>query len=268
MTKVEFISEKGVKPTNEDSYLIGENIWGVFDGATSLNKYIDPDGRTGGLIASSIARDSFKKNDAALLDMAKQSNALIKNEMEERGIDIGDKLNLWCSNLAVVRIVGNNIEWIQLSDASIVFIYKDNSYKFILGDNHDKETLIKWKGLADNKVEDIREALAEQIEKVRRGININYGFLTGEKGMENFIKKGVEEIENIKHILIFTDGFSIPQDDPYDDYPQDEFIELYFEGGIEKLCKYIRKIEDSDPKCWQYPRLKKHDDMTAISITF
>lgn len=266
--KVESISEKGTKSVNEDSYLVGDSIWGVFDGATSLNKYVDPDGKTGGLIASSLAKECFERNDETLLNMAKKANAAIKNAMEKRGIDISDKLNLWCTNLAVITIIDDKIKWIQLSDAAIVFIYQDGSYKTILGDDHDRETLLKWKKLADDKTENIRESLKEQIKKVRRGINVNYGFLTGEKEMEKFIKEGSEDLKNIKHVVIFTDGFHIPQKSPIDPYPWDDFIKQYLKGGIGMTKKYIRDIEETDSNCWEYPRLKKHDDMTAISIYF
>ena len=43
--KVNYIFDKGSSNVNEDSYLMKNNIFGVFDGATSLDKYIDKIGR-------------------------------------------------------------------------------------------------------------------------------------------------------------------------------------------------------------------------------
>ncbi|MDP1813335.1 MAG: protein phosphatase 2C domain-containing protein [Leadbetterella sp.] len=266
--KISFINEKGVKNTNEDSYLIKDNIWGVFDGANSLNKYVDKDGKTGGLIASMITRDAFEKNDKSLRDMAMDANLRINEELNKRKIDSSDKLNLWCTNLAVVKIDGDKIHWIQLSDATIVFVYSNNSYKLILDNNeYDNETLLKCKELARDKAKNMRELIDEQIKSVRKKINVTYGFLTGEKEAISFIKEGEENIKDIKHILLFTDGFTIPQKDPLDPYSWDNFVKQYLRDGIEGLRDKIRTIEKSDPNCWLYPRMKKHDDMTAISIT-
>jgi hypothetical protein len=265
--KINFIHEKGIKNTNEDSYLIGDNIWGVFDGANSLNKYADADGRTGGLIASTIAKESFEMNDGLLRDMAIKANGKIGEEMKKRGIDTSDKLNLWCTNLAVVKIENNRINWLQLADSATIFIYRDNSFKVIMDEeSHDRETLVKWGELAKNKTENIREALKDQIKKVRRDINVSYGFLTGEKEAIGFLREGTEELEKVRHILLSTDGFVLPQKDPNSPHPWDEFISRYLKDGIEGLKNHIRAIEESDPDCWTYPRQKKHDDMTAISI--
>jgi serine/threonine protein phosphatase PrpC len=267
--KIDLVYEKGIKSTNEDSYLIGVDIWGVFDGANSMNKFIDFDGRTGGQIASSIAKESFGKNSRHLRETAIEANLTINAEMVRRGIDTSDKLNLWCTNLAAIKMANNRLEWIRLGDATIVFIYTDNSFKVISDDeSHDKETLIKWSESAKNKIENIRKVLDEQIKSVRRKINVTYGFLTGEKEMEKFIREGVEERRDVKRVILFTDGFSIPQKNPLEPYPWNKFVDKYLEEDIEGLKIYIRDLEKSDPNCWTYPRQKVHDDMTAISITF
>lgn len=36
--------------------------------------------------------------------------------------------------------------------------------------------------------------------------------------------------------------------------------------GLNQLEKHINEIEESDPVCINYPRLKKHDDKTGIMI--
>ncbi|MBU0648208.1 protein phosphatase 2C domain-containing protein [Patescibacteria group bacterium] len=266
--RINHIHEKGMKDINEDSYLIQDNIFGVFDGAGSLNKYVDDEGKTGGFIASTIAQETFIQNNKSLKELAVEANSQIMAKMQERNIDTTDKLNLWCSNLAVVRFEDKQINWTQLSDAAIIFIYKDNSFKVIRGDNdYDQETMIKWKQLADRKKENIRLELDEQLKSVRRKINITYGFLTGEPKMVNFLQEGREDLSNIKHILLFTDGFTIPKTNPTDPDQWDEFVKMYLNGGIEAIKNHIRSIEDSDPNCWTYPRGKQYDDMTAISIT-
>jgi serine/threonine protein phosphatase PrpC len=266
--KIDLVYEKGLRAINEDNYIIKDNLWGVFDGAGSLNKYITPEGKTGGLIASLIAKTCFEKNNKSLKELAIEANSAINEETEKRKIDTSDKINLWGTNLAVIKIQKNKINWLQISDASIVLIYEDNSHRLLSNnDEHDQETLLKWKELAKNKTENIVEILDEQIKAVRRKMNITYGFLTGEKEAIDFLQGGEENIEGVKHIILFTDGFVIPQPDPEVPYPWNHFINLYLENGIEGLKNHIRNLEKSDPNCWLYPRLKQYDDMTAISIT-
>ena len=59
--QVSQIQEKGSGIINEDSILVKDDIFGVFDGASSLNKYIDENGKTGGYLASSIVKEIFEK---------------------------------------------------------------------------------------------------------------------------------------------------------------------------------------------------------------
>ena len=56
---VETLHEQGSGEQNEDVLLWSEALFGVFDGATSLDKYCDPDGATGGLCAASIAAETL-----------------------------------------------------------------------------------------------------------------------------------------------------------------------------------------------------------------
>ena len=62
--KVENVLEQGTGAKMEDVLLIQDNIFGVFDGATSLDGWTTQNGTTGGLKAASIAAESFACNDA------------------------------------------------------------------------------------------------------------------------------------------------------------------------------------------------------------
>lgn len=265
--KIESVHEKGIGIMNEDTLLIGKDIFGVFDGATSLNKYVDESGNTGGYLASSIARDTFSQDDAPLRELALQANTKIREAMLSIGLDTSDKCNLWCTNAAVVRFSEGYFEWLQIQDSDILVIYLDGSYK-LLGTNfnHDKETLILWKKLADEKVEDIRSHLQDQIIKVRRTQNVSYGVMNGEEAMESWLNEGKELLENVAHIILFTDGLLIPKKDIEAPEDFDTFVKLYLEGGLQVVSKFVRDTKNSDPNCWAYPRVKMHDDMGGIGI--
>lgn len=266
--KIDYIFDKGL--SKEDTYLIKDNISGVFDGYDSLNKFVDKGGKTGGLIAATIAKDNFSKNDKSLLDLALEANKKIKEKMSILKIKRDNNKNLWGTSAAVIRIKENSFEWIQVQDSLILVIYKDNNFKLLVEDyDHDKELLIIWKKLAEQKKENIRELIKGSLAQLREKMNkCGYSTLNGQKDVVSFIKGGEENLENIMHILLFTDGLFIPKEDPLENDDWNMFVKLFLEGGLRKIRDFVRNLEKDDPKCWKYPRFKQHDDITAISISF
>jgi serine/threonine protein phosphatase PrpC len=266
--KVDFVFDEGSK--KEDLYFIEDNIFGVVDGFNSLARFTDKNRKTGGLIAASITRDEFLKNDKDLRTLAIRANQKIKDRMLVLNIDINDKNCLWGTAIAVVRVKDNSFEWAQMGDSLILVIYKDNSFRLLVRDyDHDKEVLSQWKELAEQKRENIREIIGkEALVKLRNKMNKTYGFLTGEEKAISFLKSGKEELKNIKHILLFTDGLIIPKKDPLKEDDWKKFVKLFLEGGLNNIKNFVRSLEKNDPKCWKYPRYKQYDDIAAISISF
>ncbi len=114
---------------------------------------------------------------------------------------------------------------------------------------------------------DIGEALREQIKKVRSQMNRSYGVLNGEKEAEHFLRSGVESLENVKGILLFTDGLHIPETIPQKKKNFDSLVKCYISLGLMGLKDHVRELEKEDPDCKIYPRFKRYDDIAAISIT-
>lgn len=267
--KIDYIHEQGNGILNEDKLVLNGDTFGVLDGATCLNKIIYDNGKTGGYLASNIAGKIFETGNGPLKDLTCQANSAIYDEMATRGIDTSEKINLWSTSAAVVRIEKDSFEWVQTGDSLILAIYEDNSYRVLVDDyNHDRETLLMWKDISADSDRPVHEALRDQIRKVRSQMNITYGVINGERETLDFIKNGRENLESLKHLVIFTDGLTLPRSNP--DGPDNfgRFVELYLEGGLNHLKDYIRHIEKSDPECRVYPRFKKHDDIAAVSISF
>mgnify|MGYP001582558822 CR=1 FL=1 len=255
--------------SNEDSYLIKDNLFAVFDGFNSLDGFKDKDGTTGGLIAATIARDTFSRNQGSLKSLAMEANRKVREVMMDSKIDTKNKNSLWGTIFAAVRVKNDSFEWAQLADSLILVIYKDNSYKLLVSDfDHDGEVLTIWKQLAEQKKEKIREIIAEPLSRLREKTNETYGVLNGEEASGNFIKTGEEKLENIGHILLFTDGLMIPKEDPIGKDDWKLFVDLFLRGGLENVKNFVRNLQKDDPKCWKYPRYKQHDDISAISLTF
>jgi len=266
--KIGFIFDES--SSKEDLYLIKDNLFVVFDGFNSLDKFVDRDGRTGGLIAATIAKNEFSKNDKSLKELTARANKKIKERMLALNIDINKKNSLWGVVLTAVRIKDNSFEWAQIGDSLILVIYKDYSFKLPVKDyNHDKEVLNLWKELGEQKKENIRELIDKgPLIELRGKMNKTYGVLNGEEEAISFLHVEEENLQDIKHILLFTDGLIIPKENPLEDDDWGLFVKLFLEGGIENIKKFIRNLQKNDPKCWKYPRYKQYDDIAAISISF
>src|SRR3989338_6515611 len=265
--KVDFIVDEGV--SREDSYLIKDNIFGVFDGANSHNRFADSAGKTGGLIASQLVRDVFARNNRPLKELAIEANNKLREAMLAANIDMGNKLNLWLSTASVVRLKEGRFEWLQISDSPILLIYDDGSFRLAYDFyEHDQPILMKMKGFAMQKKENVQEYVRAPLTKLRASVNIVFGDFSGEKGFIDFLHTGEEKLQKIRHMVIFSDGLQIPREEPSKEYDYATFVKIFLEGGLEKVKNHVRDMESNDPKCWKYPRYKIYDDITAIAISF
>lgn len=265
--KIDYIIDIGFR--NEDSYIIKNNIFAVFDGYNSSLRFKDDEDFTGGMIAANIAKEAFLTNRGSLKDLAIEANRKIQERMLTLKIDVLNKDNLWGTMFAAVRVKDNYFEWAQLGDSLILVILKDGTHRLLVEDyDHDGEVLTIWKQFAEQKKENIRQLIAEPLSKLRAKTNETYGVLNGEEAADNFIKTGVEDLKNVSDILLFTDGLMIPKEDPAGKDDWKLFVDLFREGGLENIKNLVRKLEKNDPKCWKYPRYKQYDDITAISLSF
>lgn len=263
----EHILEKGSGRINEDALVMEENLFGVFDGATSLDRALFDGCKTGGMIASATACSVFAKNGFPLARLARMANQEIGETMRCHGVDGAARESLWSTSAAAVRVEDQALEWVQAGDASIVLIYKDRSHKVLVEqEDHDYETLSIWKQMASDSPVTIGEALAEQIKMTRQGMNRSYGVLNGECQAEGFIHSGVEPLDRVTDILVFTDGLQLPSPTPQPRKGFDDLVRHYLRLGLHGLRDRIRQVEEKDPQCRQYPRFKCHDDIAAISI--
>ena len=266
--KVDTTYNKGVSQVNEDAFLVADPVFGVFDGVSGLEPYKNEQGQTGASIASSLARDVFSGSAKSLMETAVEANDAIGNAMRKNGIDAARKTAQWATTASVVKIHDGTFDWLKIGDSFIMTILLDGSFQLI-GNNYDYdlEIMILWQELAQKQTENIRDVLNDHMLKARSGVE-NFGDLNGEKGIEKFLEQGTATLDDVAHIILFTDGLRIPKKDPRqpDDFKM--FVDLFLEGGLQKVRDFVRNQEISDPKCWAYPRFKQHDDITAVALSF
>ena len=266
--KFEWLYKKGSGTLNEDAYFLADRMVGVFDGATALNGSLYENGKTGGYLASRLARDTFRAGDAPLLKLTHRANRRILEAMRQQGVDLRHKENLWCTSLAVVRVGTGEFEWLQSGDSLILTIEENGDYQVLVPDHcHDLETLCMWRDMAACGTPAIFESLKEQIVAVRRRVNVTYGALNGESEALDFISQGRRNLDGIRHILLFTDGLFIPQENPEQGHRFDTLVDCFLHGGLQAVYRYVHGLQCSDPFCQRYPRFKPHDDIAAVAIS-
>jgi hypothetical protein len=183
-------------------------------------------------------------------------------------VDLRHKENLWCTSLAVVRVGSDEFEWVQSGDSLILTIDADHNYQVLVPDHcHDLETLCMWRDMASCGNPAIFESLKEQIIAVRRRVNVTYGALNGESDALDFISRGRRHLSDIRHILLFTDGLFIPQENPEYGHRFDELVARFLDGGLQAVYRYVHDLQTSDPLCHRFPRFKPHDDIAAVAIS-
>ncbi len=267
--RIQKIHDKGSHVINEDELLAEGNLYAVFDGAGSLVEFMDKENNTGGLLAARIAKSAFSENNAALTVMAEKANSEILAAMKKENIDTGNKLALWGSCAAAVRLKSDSLEFFGIGDSLVLALFNDGSYLLLTRHiNHDLPALIKWKELADKKTVNIKQELMPVIRDIRKQSNISYGILNGDERAGNFFSAGKFPLRGVQSVIVFTDGFFIPKENPQEPINLNMFVELYNRSGLHGVLKHVRSLENEDPNCWKYPRLKKHDDATAIGIDF
>ena len=275
---VHTISNIGSGSVNEDVLLVASPLFGVFDGATSLRSYKDKQGRTGGYLAASIAKKVFSREGKDLYHLATEANEAIGKSMRRNGVDVLDKLKVWSTSATVVRFNPDGFTWLQVGDSAGLIIYKNNSFEpFTEYHEHDKEWQSLWKKLAEEEVprDEVTLRIQHEVELLRKRMNIvgGYGVLNGEAGMTDFLHYGSRSLQEVKHILLFTDGLMIPKEDPFQPEKFGEMVDKFLDGGLKHLMGYVRNLERNDQPGGVAPRrfykhfYKQHDDIGAIALS-
>lgn len=264
---VETILEKGSGALNEDVLLRSDDLFGVFDGATSLDKRRFAGGLTGGLLAAQIAAQTFQEEPAGLEHLALKANRRIRNTLLSENVPMTERLRLWSTSLAVIRLAADRFEYCQTGDALILLIQNNGAFRILTPEiDIDRETLHLWKKLPTTQDATIHDVLADQIFRVRLQMNVSYGVLNGEPEAAGFLRHGYHELAGVSDILLFTDGLIVPRENPLACNDWRCLVDLYQAGGLQAVHNHVRRLQQEDPTCRKYPRFKQHDDIAAVAI--
>lgn len=271
--EVEQFGSVGSKGINEDTFVIVDRMVGVFDGASPLIQPEVPSNRSlsGGQIASQTARQIFKENpDRPLKDSALMANQAVRDAQNLQPFDSG---KAWSTTISAVRIDKTHLESLSIGDSPIITIDSFNQVTQIGGTyDWDVESLELWQHLVAEGVPNPRQdpRMKEQLLRVRRAANVEYGYCNGDPKMQNFIDINYQKLplDGLKAVIAMTDGFMLPKTSPRGPEKWWEFEEIFAAAGLETVLANIRRLEAIDYNCKKYPRFKRSDDATAIALKF
>lgn len=129
--------------------------------------------------------------------------------------------------------------------------------------------MLEWQRLVKSglKIDEIRPLVRPMTITKRRQVNETYGTMNGDTRAKNFALYATIPIEDIKHILLLTDGMYIPKEDPAAEEDWQQYADIFLEGGLRGLFNTVRSLESSDPDVTRYPRYKLHDDASGVAIS-
>lgn len=268
---------KGSRDLNEDAIIVNtqDQIFGVIDGATSVTSYKNVKGETGAFIAAQHLASYFEQVSASktLKEVVIEANRELRKMMLDSGVDVSKKTDLWSAVFAIVRVNSANIEFIQTGDCMMFATYKDGTIRTL---SHDQVThldkLTMKKSLKGKKLgysgEELFQFLLPTIRENRNKSNTleGYSVLNGEEEFENFLEFGTISRANIEKLFLFTDGLGYPVIDIESQPDWHKMIKIIDQDGLVPYTNYLLDLEESDPLCDVYPRLKKSDDKTGIVI--
>lgn len=180
------------------------------------------------------------------------------------------------AGIAIFRIEGDTIRTFVLGDCSIMVINHDGGYLHLLDSklsDFDEINIKRMVRIAKEKginVIEARSFVKEDLVSVRNMQNTPNGYwaLAFDVNAVTHANKNEINLSKVKSIIAMTDGFSQIVD-LLGMMTKEEFAKRIIDGStLEQFFDLIRQAQEGDPFCNRFPRFKKSDDATAVSVHF
>lgn len=258
MVQVQTFSKGKMENKNEDYFDYNKSCFVLADGATDKigRNY---DGKTGGEIVSRIVVNECLSTNQNGIELVNHLNKRIKELYGQLKIldEIKDPKYRFSCVFIRVRIINDKIIITSLGDLggriNGTKVYQETK-QIDIDNSEEKSKYIRETNDVKGSREHIMPLLLKQFEYQNNPIDFRgYGVIDGTKTPSKFVKIFEYDIEKIKTIELFTDGyFDIPQ-------------EISIEGWEEAF----EKVEQEDPDKWKkYKSTESKDDRTIAIIKF
>lgn len=275
---------------NEDAFSIiqvNNTLWvGVFDGTTSLKPILALKDQSGARFASHFLKEIFVKV-LSEVEIEPQNllikiNFLLLDQSLQLGGTLSDTHSLPASMATIVKFDLENkiLSFAHIGDTyGVVANIDDSSFIFTDDKNNkfDQEMFTLMKKIAKEKNltnrqtrqdEELKTALYEMF--IRRNNNPNRqgsGLVNGDPNAQLYLQSGEYPMNDIKSVLVATDGLEIQGKSIQDSEFRKNIFEIIKAKGLRELVKRKKAAEDNDPD-WNYCRYKHSDDATGIFVSF
>jgi hypothetical protein len=277
---------------NEDSVFIKEDetriVAFLIDGATSLSEIttsnkIDLNGYWIAQTATESVNNSNTSKTA--YDLLTDANTFIALKEQEKGIDANNTPSESLptssgASIVVIDKIKQTVDLAQVGD-TITIVVKNNGEKELVfpikNCVEDIEAYNLAKELSELHNISIQEALKEEsvaeILLMGRSRENNppgngYGAINGKESIDKYIMQRNFSLNDIKQIIILSDGMLLDQNETEEMNKIENIVDLINKLGIQAYYDLIYKEKEGDTKLIKHPRLKIHDDASAIVISF
>lgn len=280
--RIEAIYSQGTSEDIEDSFCVNLPFVGVIDGLSAPYHYQMErpffDGVSGGeMVRQVILEFLYSANrDEALQALLLRANEVAGRIQSDQGIPLDRADLLAGACIAVAKLNRETIDIIQAGDCFAVWITNDGKIGVTKNQAslHEVEVLKTWRNIQQTEgIQDRRETWVKfhkPLSSLRlRDINqINqpagYGLLNGQALFEKCWQKLTIPLENLKLLMLFTDGLLPLWLNPGNEkFLSKEIITLYRQRGLSGILEETRNCEKRNKE-----RHVEHGEATAIAIEF
>jgi hypothetical protein len=272
---VEVLSD-GAGPINDDrAGFTGSTCW-VIDGATDTSaEKLLPGSSDAAWIAERFSQ-SFDKlaqfREKPLIDLVREATADVARAFEAERIRLPlDRSRHPSAAACIFRLREGIIEVLGMGDSQLLYSAPGEAVRLCgarrdqLGDRraiarvraHAAEHNLTWNGA--------RAALHPQMSRGRARMNTpgGYAVLSIDMAPDDLITQERLIVAKGARFLLMTDGFA-RLSEVFAAYSDESLVEAAFEKGLRALCDELRALERADRQCERVPRMKPHDDASAV----
>jgi hypothetical protein len=182
-------------------------------------------------------------------------------------------IELPSASLAAAQFVGGEIEFIMLGDCKLLLRQVDGRVEAFDQSSvapFDAKAVAALRAIqagGETVLSRITPMLTPLLRENRGWKNRpgGYGVLTADRACLAFVETARRPAADATHLLLATDGF-YRLVDTYAMLTAGELMQAALERGLAPLYAELRRLEDGDPECLAFPRLKARDDATAVLV--
>lgn len=274
---IDAVSHAG-RSVNEDRGTATAGAAWVLDGATGLGPHRLFPGPSDPAWLAATADDLLRRLTGGIDDGTALLHRLVAELHDACAASalapLGDTdIELPSTSLALVQLAGAEIEIVMLGDCKVLLRRPDGRVEALDQspvapfDARVVDALRSIQAGGETELRRIAPRLTALIRENRRWKNRpgGYGVLSPDPACLAFAETARRPAGEVTHVLLATDGF-YRLVDTYRMLTAAELMQATLERGLGPLYTELRRLEDSDPECLAYPRLKARDDATAVVV--